>query len=97
METRDKWIKVLKTLRESGEVVLLNAVSNVQTTFTHDTITIITQNQTTYEILKKQKSLLEKHVDPVHLVIKMKQTNTLGTLTIEQKLAKIFGDKYIKS
>jgi len=95
MQTRELWICALKKLRETNEVVLLNAVSNVHTTFTHDTIIITAPNQTAFEIIKKHLNILKQYTNNTAIEIKVKPEQKFS-LTLEQKLEKIFGDKYNK-
>jgi len=87
MQSREQWAIILKRLRESNETVILAAVSNLQTIFTHDTITLIAPNKTTFDILNKYAVKLAP------ALIKLKTTET-QQLTIEQKLKNLFGDKY---
>ena len=64
METRELWARILKTVRESGDPYCIGLLSNLNVSFTHDTITIK---------VKKEKE---------------------NSLTTEQKLINLFGDKY---
>ena len=77
---------MLKRLREENEVIILSAVSNIQTIFTHDTITLITPNQSVFEILKKHQEKLSP------AIIKLKNQES-KILTKEQKLKNLFGEK----
>jgi len=86
METRNQWAITLKNLRETGDCVILGAVQNVQTIFTHDNIIIITPNKSSFDMLTKYREKLGGNV-----VIRMKKTED-AELTIEQKLVQIFGD-----
>ena len=86
MESKTNWANTLRRLRETNDTILLSAVSNLQTIFTHDTITLIAPNKSIYDILTKYQTKL----GPVTIKLK---NQTKQELTIEQKLQNLFGDK----
>jgi len=86
MQSQTTWANTLKSLRENNETLVLTAVSNLQTIFTHDTITLITPNQSIHDILKKHQDKLG------NVIIKLKKQET-HELTTEQKLKNLFGEK----
>ena len=86
MQSRADWADTLKQLRQNGEVILLQAVSNLQTTFTHDTVTLIAPNKSVHDLLTKNREKLGG------AIIKLKQSET-REITTEQKLKNMFGDK----
>jgi hypothetical protein len=86
METQTQWADTLKNLRESGETVLISAISNLPVSFTHDTIFLTVQNPAV-------RSLIEKNFNqmPSNLILKGgKQTPKMA---ITEKLQKLFGEK----
>jgi len=85
MQSQSEWANILKVLRET-DPVLLGVVSNIQTVFTHETITIIATNKGVFDILNKNADKLGG------AIIKMKKQEKAG-LTLEQKLRGLFGDK----
>ena len=95
METREIWAHVLKCLRENNEHVLLSALSNLAVIFTHDSITIIAANRSILDLLLKHKDVLNKYAGKKELInIKLIKQDK-KEMTLEQKLAKIFGDKLV--
>ena len=96
METREIWAHILKFLRENGENILLSAISNLQIIFTRETITIISPNSAVYDLLIKHQSIFDTYAGKSGLVnIKKVTKQEKPQMTLEQKLAKIFGDKLI--
>ena len=87
MQTREQWATTLKELREQEEHVLLGILSDIPVTFTHDTITIIAPNKSTFDILEKHRDALGAQV-----ILKLKKHEE-KILTTEQKLRNLFGDK----
>jgi len=90
METRDAWSNTLKNLRQSGDTILLSALSNIQAIFTHDTIVLLATNKGVFEILNQNKEKLK----PNNITLEIKQKKHYEeALTTEKKLLNFFGDK----
>ena len=92
VQTQDEWVQVLKTLRERDESILHGIVSNLQIIFTHDTITLVAPNRGVAEILEKNRAALAS--DKIKIRLREKPEKNI---TLEQKLANLFGDKYTVS
>jgi len=85
MQTRDQWANILKDLRQTDQS-LLTAIENIPVSFTHDTIILTAPNKSVYDMLVKNNERLG------NAIIKIK-SHEKDTMTIEQKLRPLFGDK----
>jgi len=88
MDTQNIWAKTLKTLREKNEIAILASISNIQPSFTHDEIILNIKTNAIYDLLKMNAKLF-----PPQVVLRPPYKNDTPP-TIEQKLGKIFGDKF---
>ena len=87
METQRDWAKTLRSLRENGNDFLLNAISNVPISFTHDTIIMHAPNESIAELVNRKKELF-----PENLKIRLPH-HEQKIETMEQKLQKLFGER----
>jgi hypothetical protein len=86
-ETTLLWAKTLKSIRESGDEVLLSLLSNITVTFTSDTIVLHAPNRGVFEMIEKNRDKLDPRIE-----IKIKSQDERD-LTITKKLINLFGEK----
>jgi hypothetical protein len=87
-EVRAAWAEALKKLRETGEEFVLNAIANTPISFTRDSIIVHAQNESVMRVIETNRALF-----PPMLVVKLPKKTEETTENIEQRLAKLFGER----